>query len=312
MKYLSIGLAFLFLFEIIPFGGATAEEHGKVIIVSSKLGEVIDVEERDRYALFPQIKGFKSAVFLRLSDNSIVAEVTYEKNGEEKIIRIPQSEIDIITLADYIEKVSKGKIQTFSLADGAKTEGKLVSVSGKVGVSIDLAERNEYEIFMNIPNFELATFYSIKEGGFLIEIQTKNDTLISVVKDKTIVIILRDYIERYEEIQVDRKSFEEKWSIIYYDEQGMPITENEILSKKGSFCALGCALTGGAATGLLAGLSTALAYMDRTDNPPVVIPMFVGVILGGVIGYSRGSRFDELRINRGRAIEQIRKSRAPK
>jgi len=253
MKYLFIISVFLAEFWIASFNIALAEDQEKVIIISEKVGEVIDAEERERFGLWPAIKGFKSAVFLQLSDGSYVAEVTYEKDGEEKKARTSQSEIAIKSLKSYIEKVSEGKIQPGSLADEEITEeeksesyskGELISVSEKVGASIDKTERNEYEIFMNIPNFERATFYWRKEGGYLIEIQTVTDTLISVVLDTAMVSILSDYVGRYKEVQANRESFERKWSIISYDGQGIPITENEILRyhKKGSCCASGCAL----------------------------------------------------------------------
>ncbi len=311
MKYLSFGLVFLLLLEITLFSIAKAEEHEKVFIISEKVGEVIDVQERIRYALFPQIKGFKSAVFLKLSDGNFVAEVTYEKNGDEKTTRISQSTIEIISLIDYIEKASEGKIRSISLAGEAKTGGKLVSVSGKVGASIDKSESSEYGIFINIPNFECATFYRMGKDGYVIQIQSTTDTLFSVVSDAAVVSILKDYVKRYKSVKANRASFERKWSIIAYDEQGIPITENEILGKKGSCCTLGCTLGGGAAAGFLVAFGEAISYMDRSEEPSLV-PVFVGAILGGAIGYLKGSMFDRNMINKPRIIEQIRKSRAPK
>jgi len=313
MKYISIGLIFLLVVEISPFSVAFAEENEKVIIISEKVGEVIDVEERDRYTLFPQIEGFKSAVFLQLSDGSFVAEVTYEEDGVKKKERILQSEMAIESLKNYIEKVSEGKIQSFSLTDEVRTAGKLVSISEKVGVSIDKAERSEYELFMNIPNFERATFYSLKEGGYLIEIQTQTDTLISVVRDTATVSILSDYVGRYEEVKADRESFERKWSIIYYDGQGIPITENEILRyhKKGSCWTSGCALGGGATGFVFAALAAGFANMAGNENVGP-IPVFAAVILGGGAGYFIGNRIDKGNIDRYGIVFEIKISRTPK
>ena len=322
MKYLFIISVFLAEFWIASFNIALAEDQEKVIIISEKVGEVIDVEERERFGLWPAIKGFKSAVFLQLSDGSYVAEVTYEKDGEEKKARTPQSEIAIKSLKSYIEKVAEGKIQLVSLADEEKTEeeksesysqGELVSISEKVGASIDKTERNEYEIFMNIQNFERATFYWRKEGGYLIEIQTVTDTLISVVLDTAMVSILSDYVGRYKEVQANRESFERKWSIISYDGQGIPITENEILRyhKKGSCCASGCALGGASALGIVLGgiIAVAGAWGEPVRHGPIIIG--VGVILAGGVGYYIGNWGDNI-LYKYRAVKQVKESRTPK
>jgi len=317
MRSFSISLLFFLMLEITPFNVAIAEEHEKVIIISEEVGEVIDAEERERFGLWPEIKGFKSTIFLQLSDGSYVAEVIYEKNGEEKKARTPQSEIAIKLLKSYIEKVLKGEIQPVSLADEGKyasyTKGELISISDKVGASIDAEERSEYALFMNIHDFERATFYSLIEGGYLIEIQTQTDTLISLVRDTAMVLILKDYIDRYENVQVDRTLFERKWSIISYDNQGIPITENEILRyhKKSSCYASGCAL-GFGGLGLVAGAFIGVGEsLDLSPEPANPDPIFivVGVILGGGVGYFVGNVYDNIRY---KPITKIEKSRAPK
>lgn len=330
MKYLSFIFGFLVVSWFPSLNIALAEDKEKVIVISEKVGEVIDAEERERFGLWPAIKGFKSAVFLQLSDGSYVAEVTYEKDGEEKKARTPQSEIAIKSLKSYIEKVSERKIQPVSLADEEKTEeekaesysqGELVSISGKVGASIDKTERNEYALFMNIQNFERATFYWRKEGGYLIEIQTVTDTLISVVLDTAMVSILSDYVGRYKEVQANRESFERKWSIISYDGQGIPITENEILRyrKKVSCCALGCGL-GGGVLGLAVGAIIAfaddigkmLSDEEKGTTGGEVAAIGGGIILGAGAGYFIGNRIDKGRINKDSIVSKIKESRTPR
>jgi len=317
----------LFLFLVIailtPYSIAIAEDYEKVIVISDKVGETIDAVERERFGLWPEIKGFKSTMFLQLSDGSYVAEVIYEENGEEKKTRTPQSEMSIKSLKSYIEKVSKGEIQPVLLTDEGKTEeekyasytkGELVSISGKVGASIDKNERNEYELFNNIPNFERATFYSIKEGGYLIEIKTLTDTLISVVSDTKMVSILADYVDRYEIIRLNRESFEKKWSIVSYDEQGIPIAENEMLKyhKKLSCCALGCGL-GGGAVGLFTGIVISVVQLSSYLGPEDVnnTPVFIGTAVGGIAGYFIGNIFDN-KFAKGVTIREIKKLRTPK
>ena|GEM_PF-3275743 len=323
----------LFLFLVIailtPYSIAIAEDYEKVIVISDKVGETIDAVERERFGLWPEIKGFKSTMFLQLSDGSYVAEVIYEENGEEKKARTPQSEIAIKSLKSYIEKVSKGEIQPISLTDEEKaekekpkkyTKGELVSISGKVGASIDKNESDEYALFRNIQDFERATFYSIKQGGYLIEIQTLTDTLISVVSDTKIVSVLADYVDRYEGVKANRRPFEEKWSIVSYDEQGIPITENEMLKyhKKLSCCALGCGL-GGGALGLVTGVVVASISSDDFDilhstekeSRRIAVFAYTGITTGAIAGYFIGNSFDN-RIAKHTIIREIKKSRTPK
>jgi len=315
----------LFLFLVIailtPCSIAIAEDYEKVIVISDKVGDVIDAVERAKFGLWPEIKGFKSTIFLQLSDGTYVAEVTYEENAEEKKTRTPQSEMSIKSLKSYIEKVSKGEIQPGFLTDEEKyekyTKGELVSISGKVGASIDKNERNEYELFNNIPNFERATFYSIKEGGYLIEIKTLTDTLISVVSDTKMVSILADYVDRYERIRLNRESFEKKWSIVSYDEQGIPIAENEMLRyhKKGCCFACGCGLAS-SALGLVTGAVLALLsaegdLLEIMESERTGIFVSIGIAVGGITGSFIGNSFDN-KIAKGSIVREIKKSRTPK
>ncbi len=113
MKYISITFVFLLLLEISPFSVAFAENKEKVIVISERVGEVIDAEERERFGLWPEIKGFKSAVFLQLSDGSYVADITYEEDGEEKKSGIPQSELSIASLKEYIENYDETESQHY-------------------------------------------------------------------------------------------------------------------------------------------------------------------------------------------------------
>lgn len=327
MKYFFTPFLFLVIAILTPYSIAIAEDSEKVIVVSDKVGEIIDAQERAKYGLWPEIKGFKSAIFFQLSDGSYVAEVIYEENGEEKKVRTPQSEMAIKSLKTYIAKVSKGEIQPAPLANEEKTDeeksgkytkGELVSISGKVGASIDKKESNEYALFRNIPDFERATFYSLKEGGYLIEIQTTTDTLISVIQDKGMASILRDYLDRYDEVRLNRESFEKKWSIVSYDEQGIPITENEMSGyhKKLYCCAAGSCL-GGGAVGFVTGVALEVISSDidilntEEENKRQFVSGFAGAAAGAVAGYFIGNSFDN-RIAKGSIVREIKKSRTPK
>ena len=79
---------------------------GKIIVVSDLVGEVIDLEERNRYNIFLGTKGFQTAVLLQLPDRKYAFKITYidEKTGEEKIKLLHQIEADIVRLKEHIEK----------------------------------------------------------------------------------------------------------------------------------------------------------------------------------------------------------------
>ena len=81
------------------------EEEGEIVIISERVGEKIDLEERNKYNLFPAIKGFQSAVLLNLLDGSYVLKIIYldETTGEEKVKRIPRSEWNIKRYRDIID-----------------------------------------------------------------------------------------------------------------------------------------------------------------------------------------------------------------
>lgn len=85
----------ILLIELLLTDVLWAENQEKVIVISDKIGELIDVHEREQYNILPAIENFKSAVFLQLPDSSYVLEVTYEQDGKEKTMRISQTFDDL-------------------------------------------------------------------------------------------------------------------------------------------------------------------------------------------------------------------------
>jgi hypothetical protein len=89
------------LTEFLLIGIAWTEDQEKVIVISDKVGEVIDAQEQKQYNILPAVKNFKSAVFLRLPDGGYVLEVRYEKDGGEKQMRISQTLDDLNTMRRF-------------------------------------------------------------------------------------------------------------------------------------------------------------------------------------------------------------------
>jgi hypothetical protein len=324
MKHMVIVLVFSFLIAFALLCAAKAQDKEQVIVISENVGDVVDIEERDRYQLFPQIKGFKSAVFLELSEESFVAEVTYEEAGEEKKRRIPLSKQAVASLKDYIENVSTGKIPPLASEDVEKDEaekyttyskGELVIISERVGDFIDLEESRKYNLFSNVREFKRATFFTRRESGFIIEIQTKQDTLTSVVLDPEMALILQDYVERYWEPVADWKSFKNKWKIIGYDMQGIPITLKEAVRfQKSSFfwtpvCCLGGGLTG-FGLGCLAIIPRAYDAGWSGESYDAS-PVYIGPAAGGLVGMLVGRQLDG-RIDKDLIVTRITVLRTPK
>ena len=93
-KLIFPALLFISIFIISFIQLYAQEEEGEIIIISEKVGEVIDKEEIKKYNLFQGVKGLQSGVFLNLPDGSYVFKVIYidETTGEEKVERITQTE----------------------------------------------------------------------------------------------------------------------------------------------------------------------------------------------------------------------------
>ena len=85
---LSVILMFVFLER------SHSQEEGKVIIISPKVGEVIDRQERDTYHLFKTFIDFHSAIFYVMPDTTYEIHITYLEKGAQKtqIWRISKQE----------------------------------------------------------------------------------------------------------------------------------------------------------------------------------------------------------------------------
>ena len=90
---------------ILPLRSSAQEEQGEVVVISEQVGEEIDKEEKNNFGLFPNIKGFQSAVCFKLADDKYVLKITYldEQSGESNIERIQVSEESINNIRYQID-----------------------------------------------------------------------------------------------------------------------------------------------------------------------------------------------------------------
>ncbi|MBN1350705.1 hypothetical protein JXJ21_14910 [candidate division KSB1 bacterium] len=90
------------------------EEEGEIIIISERVGEEIDRDERARFNLFQEIDGFQSAVYIKLPDNRYFLKITYldEKTGKQKISHLQQSETSIKNRRKYLDHFEENQAST--------------------------------------------------------------------------------------------------------------------------------------------------------------------------------------------------------
>ena len=118
---------------------------------------------------------------------------------------------------------------TYTLSQYQESESRSpVVISERVGEIVNDEERLHYNLFPEVEDFESAQFYEIPEGGYDVEISTEHQKLIAYNRNRDAVLILREYINRYEIIKDSISLFEEKWGIVDYDTLGQPITQDEI------------------------------------------------------------------------------------
>lgn len=101
-------------------------------------------------------------------------------------------------------------------------------LSYRVGEIIDPEERQYYGLFPGIEGFQYAEFYRLSGGGYEVHIQTEQHKLLVRITSPNGFLLLRDYINWYEEAVAAKDEFEEKWSIVDYDDLDLPITEEDI------------------------------------------------------------------------------------
>ena len=183
-----------------------------------------------------------------------------------------------------------------------------IIISEVVGDVVDADERNHYGLFKGIDDFEEARFYAIEEGGLYAEIQTTNNTLAVVLRERQMRLILKDYIDNYEFIQSAKRTFEKEWKIVDYDTLGFPITRNEVVAVRSQ----GCCIAGATGFGLVSLGLSALSGWGYAMNHDASFGAWVMMMVGGTTaGLIAGGLLGGI-IDRDRAIDVIREARKPR
>ncbi len=198
----------------------------------------------------------------------------------------------------------------------AYQRAELIVVSQRVGETIDPQERKLFNLFQGIDDFKTAHFYSIEDGGYEVEIITESEKLRAANMDPKAVEIMRDYIDRYEEIRNAREAFEKKWKIVDYDTLGQPITRDEIEYANQHAYERGCAasaclvsLIPNALLSLVVvgGLEMGLFTETEFPRPAAALLSFIGInVLAVAAGIVVGKKLDRHNIT-----ESIKEARRP-
>jgi hypothetical protein len=92
-----------------------AQDSDKVVILSPRVGTMIDASERDHFHLFPQIKGFNRAVVYETPGKTYYTViVSVRPDGTTKQTIVPYREDELLKLAeqiDHFEDLEKGTYQ---------------------------------------------------------------------------------------------------------------------------------------------------------------------------------------------------------
>ena len=126
-------------------------------------------------------------------------------------------------------------------------------ISERIGETIDPNERRQYDLFHGIEKFKEARFFALADGGYVLEITTDDEKLVSVNRHQDAILILRDYVNKSEEIYADRAAFTRRWRVLEYDTLGIPITEsevNQLVERSRRFAVIGCFACCAVPTGL--------------------------------------------------------------
>jgi len=197
------------------------------------------------------------------------------------------------------------------------TREQQIIVSERVGDVIDAEEREQFGLFPTIEGFQEARFYRFGEGGYALEIATAEEKLMSVNKWSRAVLLMKDYIDNYEEYEGSPKSFAVKWQTVGYDDLGVPITKYEV-DRISTSRAVSCGCIGGIVAGLgvaVFGIAAVEDYRTSGGDMGGGIGIMVGaavltVIAAGLAGCVTG--FGVYTSDKRRAVQTIREMRRPR
>jgi len=210
-----------YLLTYVPL--AAQEEQGEIIIISERVGKEIDQEENNKFKLFEGIKGFQSAVYIKLPDGRYFLKITYldENTGELKIRRIQQSEASIKNRGHYIDHFENLQARKEEEERGSE----IIILSERVGVTIDREERDKYKLFQDVKGFQSAVFLKLPDNSYILKIvykeeKTRDLKVDRIQESKDSINNIRNSIDHFGEKQAYQDTVYQKPGTAFYLELG--------------------------------------------------------------------------------------------
>lgn len=130
-KYLLIQILLAFTINV-----ASSQSIDKVVILSQRVGDTIDVAERNYYNIFQTVKNFKYAIIYVTPDNNFYARFTLStKDGTEKDTVILYNQRLLLNIAEkieYYEALKAGRYKMGDLKVTLQSEGIILPFHEKV------------------------------------------------------------------------------------------------------------------------------------------------------------------------------------
>jgi len=122
----------LYILLLLPLG-TLAQDNGKVLVASQKVGPVIDQTEKRQYQLFMYMKDaeFQMARFVQMQDSSIIAEITKTDGSVE---RNPITEKEWATIVEFFVDVEPKQVEPLKVEE-EKEETVTVEGYGSIHIS---------------------------------------------------------------------------------------------------------------------------------------------------------------------------------
>lgn len=114
-KEISKTAIYIFCYILIPFFSIFGQDSTlKEIIISTRVGNIIDQEEREKFELFKDVDSFQSAQIYRMSDGGVQIQITYVNpvTGNEEIQKQYLTNNEILQLQEFIdhyEEIKRGE-----------------------------------------------------------------------------------------------------------------------------------------------------------------------------------------------------------
>ena len=182
-----VGLAFVSVPNSIQ-----AQDSDKVVILSPRVGSVIDAAERERYELFQEIKGFDRGVFLQTPKKTYYAKVVLiGPDGARRDTTIQYSEDVLHLLAERIELLERLREKRYDTMDQPTKIQLAESTRIKTAETVthdprqqnrirqlmeraEKSEKSEVKIYLNNGQEIEGELVSVRDSSVLIAVESEH------------------------------------------------------------------------------------------------------------------------------------------